>query len=410
MSVSRLFEIVYLLLDKKQMTAGELAERFEVSVRTIYRDVDALSSAGIPIYASTGRNGGISLLDHYILDRAAFSQEEQGRLLTALQSLPGVDQPENRAVLAKLSGLFGRREPDWLQVDFSPWGASQTGGRRFEELRGAILERKGIRFAYASSYGGETRRRVLPARLVFKGRAWYLQGYCLDREAYRTFRVSRMMELEVTGEYFDRTLDPPDIESDNSPPKSCVSLHLRVSSWMAYRICDDFDPSSILREPDGSLLVEARFPEDDWLYGYLLSLGTGVEVLSPLSVRRRLGQLARQIAQNCENVDTGCQGLSDIMGASQTEEDITMEQKFCQSCGMPLNDPSLCGTESGGTPSEHYCKYCYQDGAFTGDMTMEQMVDFCVPIMVKEHPELTEQEVKAQMMKFFPSLLRWKKG
>ena len=96
MSVSRLFEIVYLLLEKKQITARALAERFEVSVRTIYRDVDALSAAGIPIYASQGRGGGISLTDRFVLDRAALSPEEQARVLTALKSLPGGDSPESQ--------------------------------------------------------------------------------------------------------------------------------------------------------------------------------------------------------------------------------------------------------------------------------------------------------------------------
>ena len=142
MSVSRLFEIVYLLLEKKQITARALAERFEVSVRTIYRDVDALSAAGIPIYASQGRGGGISLTDRFVLDRAALSPEEQARVLTALKSLPGGDSPESRATLTKLSGLFGRREPDWLQVDLTPWGASGGGARRFDELKRAILERR----------------------------------------------------------------------------------------------------------------------------------------------------------------------------------------------------------------------------------------------------------------------------
>ena len=119
MSVSRLFAIVYLLLDRRQMSAAQLAQRFEVSVRTIYRDVDALSAARVPIYASPGRNGGIALLDGFLLDRAALSREEQAALLTALRNLPGNEGPAQTA-LTKLAGLFGRREPDWLQVDLTP--------------------------------------------------------------------------------------------------------------------------------------------------------------------------------------------------------------------------------------------------------------------------------------------------
>lgn len=409
MSVSRLFEIVYLLLDKKQITAGELAQRFEVSVRTIYRDVDALSSAGVPIYATTGRKGGISLMDHYVLDRAAFSPQEQARLLTALQSLSGVDEPENQAVLVKLSGLFGRREPDWLQVDLSPWGFPRSGEGRFDELRAAILERKTITFAYVSSYGGESRRTVLPVRLAFKGRAWYLQGFCLEREDYRTFRMSRILDLEVTDRRFDLTLEAPPLEAGEPPPQICAPLRLRFSPALAYRVYDEFDLSCVTREPDGSLLVQVVFPNDSWLCGYLLSFGAGVEVLSPRNVRARLGTLARQVARQCEKDDINCHGFCDNM-ASQTEEVPNMEHTFCQSCGMPLDGPALRGTEADGALSAHYCKYCYDKGAFTSELTMEQMADFCTPIMVQEHPELTDEMAKAQMMEFFPTLLRWKQN
>ena len=86
-----------------------------------------------------------------------------------------------------------------------------------------------------------------------------------------------------------------------------------------------------------------------------------------------------------------------------------MNHTFCQSCGMPIDDPALRGTERGGTRSEHYCKYCYQEGAFTGEMTMEEMIDFCTPMMVRANPELTPEQARAQMAQFFPSLLRWRK-
>ena len=86
-----------------------------------------------------------------------------------------------------------------------------------------------------------------------------------------------------------------------------------------------------------------------------------------------------------------------------------MNHTFCQSCGMPIDDPALRGTERGGTPSEHYCKYCYQEGAFTGEMTMEEMIDFCTPMMVRANPELTPEQARAQMAQFFPRLLRWRK-
>ena len=179
------------------MTAAELAGRFEVSVRTIYRDIDALSAAGVPVYTTQGKGGGVALMDHYILDRAAFTEEEQRQLLTALQSLPEAARAGADETLAKLSGLFRRRETDWLQVDLSRWGSVEADQRKFEALKTAILDRRAAAFTYVSSYGLTTDRRVLPARLVFKGQSWYLQAYCTEKEDYRTFKVSRILKLSV---------------------------------------------------------------------------------------------------------------------------------------------------------------------------------------------------------------------
>lgn len=412
MSANRLFEIVYLLLERRRMTSAELAERFEVSVRTIYRDVDALSAAGVPVYAVQGKGGGVSLMDHYVLDRAAFSEAEQRQLLTALQSLPESARLGAEETLAKLSGLFRRQEADWLQVNLSRWGSGAADDRKFELVKSAVLERRTISFTYVSSYGQTKDRRVFPARLVFKGQAWYLQAFCPEKDAYRTFKVSRILRLEALDEHFDRALEPPPIEEEGPPPmQCCVGVSLRFSPAMAYRVYDEFDEGCVTREDSGALLVHVPFPDDGWLYGYLLSFGASVEVLEPEPVRRRLGLLAREIWLQNSKPDTGCQVCGYTMGPSKTEEVPTMEnvnQKFCQSCGMPLTDPAVLGTEAGGAPSEHYCKYCYENGAFTADMTMEEMIDFCAPMMSQGNSGLTEDQARDQMRKFFPMLLRWK--
>ena len=408
MSSGRLFEIVYLLLERRQMTAAELAGRFEVSVRTIYRDIDALSAAGVPVYTTQGKGGGVALMDHYILDRAAFTEEEQRQLLTALQSLPEAARAGADETLAKLSGLFRRRETDWLQVDLSRWGSVEADQRKFEALKTAILDRRAAVFTYVSSYGLTTDRRVLPARLVFKGQSWYLQAYCTEKEDYRTFKVSRILKLSVLDERFSRPLSPPPIEAGEPPEGFCIPVRLRFSPALAYRVYDEFDEGCVTRGADGSLVVSVSFPEDPWLYGYLLSFGLGVEVLEPERLRKRLALLAGKMAAHHGNHDTGCQDNCDRMESSQSQEESHMNHTFCQSCGMPIDAPALRGTERGGTPSEHYCKYCYQEGAFTGEMTMEEMIDFCTPMMVRANPELTPEQARAQMAQFFPSLLRWR--
>ena len=409
--VARQFQMVYLLLEKGRMTAGELAEKLEVSPRTILRDVDALSAAGVPVYTTQGGGGGVALLDGYVLDRAAFTEEEQRQLLTALQSLPG---QEGEQALIKLSALFRRSREDWLQVNLSRWGAGEADNEKFRLLKQAAVERQTLSFTYASSYGSTRERKVLPARLVFKGQGWYLQAFDLDREAYRTFRLSRILSPAFTGEVFHRRLDPPDIDfSGDIPPLFRVETRLRFAPCMAYRVYDEFDQSCVAHQPDGSLLVETVFPEDQWLYGYLLSFGAGVEVLSPDTLRKRLALLGQEIFRVHSEPDTPCQVPGDMMGPSQTKEVPTMEQykdmKFCQSCGMPLGPDTAHGTEADGSPSADYCSYCYKDGKFAGEMTMEQMIDFCAPMMAQANPGMTEEQAKARMHQFFPMLKRWKR-
>ncbi|MCI8478455.1 MAG: WYL domain-containing protein, partial [Oscillospiraceae bacterium] len=329
--------------------------------------------------------------------------------LTALQSLPGAEAPENQAALAKLAGTFGQSVPDWLQVDLSCWGATPAEQAKFDRLKQAILDRRVITFTYVGSYRTGA-RRVLPARLAFKGQAWYLQGWCTSQNAYRTFRVTRMLDLTITEELFVLPQTPPPLDLPSGPSPRLIAVRLRFAPWMAYRALDLFDPACITREEDGSVTAALSMPEDPWLYGCLLSCGTGVEVLSPPELRTRLGVLAEEILHHCKKTryaDTGCQCLSGILEPSQQQEDNFMTQRFCQSCGMPLTDPALLGTESSGAPSEHYCKYCYQNGAFTADMTMEEMIAFCAPIMAKEHPDITEGQAIAQMRQYFPQLLRW---
>lgn len=414
MSANRLFEMVYLLLERGQMTAGELAGRFEVSVRTIYRDVDALSAAGVPIYATQGKGGGVALMDHYVLDRATLTEAEQRQLLTALQSLPAAARAGAEETLSKLSGLFRRQETDWLQVDLTRWGSGAEDNRKFETLKTAILDRRTISFHYVSSYGRAADRRAHPTRLVFKGQSWYLQALCPDKDTYRTFKLSRILGLKMLDEHFEPGPVPPPVDWGGPMPEQlALPVVLRFSPAMAYRVYDEFHEGQISAEDNGSLTVRVTFPDDGWLYGYLLSFGAGVEVLEPPRVRARLGRLALEIWRFNREPDTGCQVCRCMMEPSKQKEASIMEpmnQTFCQSCGMPLSDPTLHGHEADGTPSEHYCKYCYESGGFTASMTMEEMIDFCAPMMAQYNPGMTQEQAKEQMRGFFPLLLRWKEG
>ncbi|AWI07199.1 helix-turn-helix transcriptional regulator [Clostridium drakei] len=285
MQINRLFEIIYILLNKKSITATELAEHFEVSVRTIYRDIDTLSSSGIPIYASQGKGGGISLLDDYILDKSLLSEKEQNEILYALQSLSVVKAPESDDVLERLSRLFNKNKTSWIEVDFSPWGSDKKRAFQFTIIKDAILSRRIIEFNYISSSGKKSARRVEPVKLIFKVNAWYLQGFCLTRNAYRTFKISRMSELLMTQEVFtEKVLSELPNESQTDNTQKWIQVCLKISAEGAYRVYDEFDEKDVTRNWDGSFTVTASLPENQWLIRYILSFGADVEVLSPNNI------------------------------------------------------------------------------------------------------------------------------
>lgn len=281
---SRLFEIVYILLQKKKVTAKELADRFEVSTRTIYRDIEVLSSANIPIYASKGKDGGIGLLDEYVLNKAILSEEDQNQILFALQSITNVAGQKEEEILDKLSTLFNRKVEDWIKIDFANWGKDRKNEERFCMIKTAILSKKQIEFVYYNSNGEESKRIVEPLRIWFKDKAWYLISYCTIKEDYRIFKISRMKEVKILDKTFERKL--PEEEKEKKYNFKSVLLELEISKEMAYRVYDEFESEEISKKENGNFIVKVEYPEGEWIYGFILSFGEHIKVLSPDKVKK----------------------------------------------------------------------------------------------------------------------------
>lgn len=278
MQINRLFEIIYMLLERKTITAKELAEKFEVSTRTIYRDIDILSLAGIPIYASKGKGGGIGLLDDFVLDKSILSDEEQNQILFALQSMEKISNKEEIDILEKMSSIFKKTKSNWIEVDFSDWGTNGDKDVTFKLIKEAILKQKVLEFIYYSSYGEETKRKIEPLQLYFKDKAWYLNAYCRLKQDYRLFKISRMKDIKLLDEDFEREL--PEIKERKQNFKT-IKLELEISKEMSYRVYDEFKKESIVVNENGDFIINVEFPENDWVYGYILSFGEYIKVLSP---------------------------------------------------------------------------------------------------------------------------------
>lgn len=286
MQISRLFGIVYYLLEKKESTGKELAKRFEVSVRTIYRDIDTLSSAGIPIYTNQGKGGGIVILDNFVLNKSVLSEKEQNEILLALQNLSATRYPDIDFILSRLSSLFKKSDVNWIEVDFSPWGSDERKKENFNMLKMAIISKQIITFEYFNTSGAKSRRRVEPVKLIFKDKAWYLKAYCYDRKACRNFKISRMTNIKITEAVFgEKAQEETQAELEDNQFHEFIDIRLEISPAGAYRVYDDFSEKEITKHEDGSFTVIASMLEGDWLSNYILSYGPVIEAIEPQSLR-----------------------------------------------------------------------------------------------------------------------------
>ncbi len=270
-------------MDKKSVTARELAERFEVSVRTILRDVDTLCASGIPLCTTQGKGGGISLMDGFVLDKSVLTESEQEDILSALHSLYAASAPDAEPVLDKLASLFKKNTVAWIDIDFSPWEGGAGEREKFYMLKDAILSKKLVSFDYYSYWGERSRRTVEPLQIVFRERAWYLSAFCPERNDYRTFKLSRIKRPELTEKNF---IERPYVRVSGSfHRQNLCEVTLRVEEEAAHRIWEDFSPEQIEENADGSFTVKAVMPDDEWGYSYILTYGEYAEVLAPQHIR-----------------------------------------------------------------------------------------------------------------------------
>lgn len=298
MKSDRLFKIIYILLDKKAITAKELAKELEVSVRTVYRDVETLSISGIPIFTTQGKNGGVALMDGYTFDKSLLSKEDIDNLIFAAQSLKTYSADAGD-LISKLGTSFSQNNTDWINVDFSRWGFKKEDTELFKLLKTAVLSDTAIEITYCNSCGSKKARVIEPIKLIYKEKNWYLQAFCRCANDFRLFKLTRIVSAKATEQKFIpyNNKNVPKIEQETS--EAIVSeISLRFPPQQAYRVYDEFDSKSIIEEPNGYFSVKVRFPIDNWVTGYLLSFGTDIEILEPASLRREVSDYAKKISEH----------------------------------------------------------------------------------------------------------------
>ncbi|EGN64133.1 helix-turn-helix transcriptional regulator [Fusobacterium animalis] len=295
MKDNRLFRILYYILEKEKVTANELADKFEVSVRTIYRDIDSISSVGVPIFTTQGKGGGIKIDNEFILNKSLFDTNEKEQIIAALQGLEKTNEAYKSELITKLSALFKIKNSNWIEIDFTSWGSNNTYQDLFNALKTTIINKNIISFSYNSSKAEKINRKVKPIRLLFKEQDWYLYAFCLLRNDFRYFKLSRMKDLEVLAinyeDNFENAVLKKELKYEN-----IVNIKLKFDKSVAFRVYDEFN-EAIEEDEKGNLYVEIKIPNNYKLYNYIFSFGSNVEILEPKEIRNQFKNMINEIAK-----------------------------------------------------------------------------------------------------------------
>lgn len=286
MKIDRLIGILSILLQQDKITAPYLAEKFEVSRRTINRDIEDLCKAGIPLVTTQGQNGGISIMEGYKLNRTLLTSSDMQAILTGLRSLDSVSGTNKYQQLMDKLAVNNETtlsSNNHILIDLSSYYKNSLAPK-IEQIQNAIENREYIWFEYYAP-SGESVRKIEPYLLIFQWASWYVWGYCTEKEDYRTFKLNRMLSLEVLAETFDGRDIPKYEVSVEHVFSQNIFVKAIFEPEMKWRLIEEYGVDSFTVQPDGRLLFRFGFYDEEYLFTWLLSFGDTVELLEPKELR-----------------------------------------------------------------------------------------------------------------------------
>lgn len=297
MKIARLIGILSVLLQQPQVTAADLAERFEVSRRTIYRDIEALCQAGIPLVTSQGSGGGVAIMSGYKIDHTLLTRADMQAILAGLRSLDSCSGTKRyQQLMEKLApeGLPLLPADSNILINLASWDKAALTPK-IELLHGAIVETRQVEFAYCAPRG-ESQRRIEPYKLLFQWAGWYVWGWCSLRQGFRLFKLSRMLNLRLGEGFAPRPVPLPDLAAEKVFPE-VYQVRALIKPEYKWRLLDEFGPDCISsqKQPDGRLLFQFGFTDAENIIGWIVSFGDGAELLEPAWLRNRLAEFGAAI-------------------------------------------------------------------------------------------------------------------
>lgn len=310
MKVDRLVSIIMILLDKERIGAKELADIFGVSPRTIYRDIDTINMAGIPVRSTSGVGGGFEIMPKYKIDRKVFSTTDLSTLLMGLSSLSSMIRGDELVhALAKVKSFIPadrakdiELKANQIHIDLNPWMGNRNIQPYLEIIKTALQESKLLSFEYADRYGNKTTRTAEPYQLVLKSSHWYWQGYCHKRNDFRLFRLSRTSNLQMEEELFTpRDYQKPQLDFADILATMQTRIKIRIHESVMDRVLDYCTYEHFSPDGDEHYIVSFPFIENEYYYNILFSFGDKCECLEPLHIRTEMKRRIHDIATIYEN-------------------------------------------------------------------------------------------------------------
>lgn len=310
MKIDRLVSIIMILLNKERIGAQELADMFEVSPRTIYRDIDAINMAGIPIRSTSGVGGGFEIMQNYKIEKNVFSTADLSAILMGLTSLSDmVKGDELINALAKVKSFIPadrvkdiELRANQIRIDLSAWMGNRNIQSYLEIIKTALQESRLLSFEYVAHHGNKTLRTVEPYQLVLKNSHWYFQGYCYKRNDFRLFRLSRISNLQIKEETFmPRDFQKTSLDFEEIFENVPIRIKLRIHKSVMDRVLDYCSYEHFSPVDDEYYIVDFPFFENDYNYDILLSFGSKCECLEPLHIRTEMKRKIQYLAAIYKN-------------------------------------------------------------------------------------------------------------
>lgn len=303
MRADRLLSIIIIISQKGLVTGKELAEHFEVSLRTIYRDIEKICEAGVPVAAAGGKGGGYYIMENYNLNNLFFNKKEMEPLISVMDNLKVLfgNNPQFNDIILKFEALQKsekkEKEIDKLNIDMSHFSMEKELKEYLFLINSAIEESRVLEFEYINRRMEYSKRIVEPIQIEFSEGQWYINAFCRERKDYRRFKLVRIRNMELGENFTKRLISNEELGKNFTQgyQKNSILIKIKFSNRIGEQLSEYFSKDKITLLEDGSYLVEDSFPNDEGLKKFVLSFGDEGEVLAPEEFRKEMQNYIKKI-------------------------------------------------------------------------------------------------------------------